>query len=349
MTVEIGEAGTPPPAADAEETVWQRVRASPDPADAEAFLRLFGTGGYAAAAREHLERLRAGTPVAAVTPSGSAAAPPQNVAANPIPSTAPAPPPTPSDPTPAQGNGGVRNHGNGNSFRDCETCPVMVRLPPGSFQMGSEKGDPSERPLHGVTLSKPVAIGVYEVLVGEWRACVQGGGCTDMPRMTNPGDGTAVHNISWEDAQAYVKWLSQKTGQRYRLPSEAEWEYAARAGTAGPYWWGGDAGIVADCQNCGGPHEPLTPAVAGGYKPNPFGLHDMNGGVAEWVADCWNKNYSGAPTDGSAWQRGNCRKRVLRGGSWRSGLADITDTARNFYDQDVRYLNNGFRVARELN
>lgn len=359
IALEIAEAGAVPPAADVEETLWQRVRSSGDPADAEAFLRLFGSGGYAAAARQQLERLRAGTADAKDTarlsggggradqPSGAAAPPMVTAAAPPKPPAAPAPQ-TPQS-SGGQNGGGARANGGGNSFQDCPTCPVMTRIPAGSFQMGSDKGDLSERPPHRVTLAKPFALGAYEVLVGEWRACVQDGGCTDMPRMTNPGDGTPVHNISWDDAQSFVKWLSQKTGQRYRLPSEAEWEYAARAGTPGAYWWAGESGIFANCQNCGGAHEPLTPAAAGSYKPNPFGLHDMNGGVAEWVADCWNKDYAGAPADGSVWQRGNCRKRVLRGGSWRNGLADITDTARNVYDQDVRYLNNGFRVARDLN
>ncbi|XEY16214.1 SUMF1/EgtB/PvdO family nonheme iron enzyme [Azospirillum sp. HJ39] len=246
-------------------------------------------------------------------------------------------------------NGTARNHGAGNSFQDCPTCPVMLRLPAGSFMMGSDKGDPSERPVHRVAIAKPFALGVYEVTVGEWRACMQEGGCTDLPRMTNPTDATPVHNLHWQDAQSYVGWLSRKTGQRYRLLSEAEWEYAARAGTGTPYWWGTEAGIHADCDDCGGPHEHLTPAAAGSYKPNPFGLHDMNGGVAEWVADCWNKNYQGAPADGSAWTQGACRKRVLRGGSWRDSLTVINGTVRNSYDIDVRYLANGFRVARDLN
>ncbi|HYH17244.1 MAG TPA: SUMF1/EgtB/PvdO family nonheme iron enzyme [Azospirillum sp.] len=270
------------------------------------------------------------------------------------PEPAPAPQPQPQEVAaaapPPPGNGSaVRTHGRGNSFQDCPECPVMVRVPPGWFMMGNDRGDTAERPVHRVTIAKPFAMGAYEVTVSEWRACVDGGGCPNMPRMTNPTDNTPVYNVHWEDAQAYVKWLSQKTGQRYRLPSEAEWEYTARAGSVGPHWWDGEQGIFANCTNCGGPHERLTPAAAGSYKPNPFGLHDMNGGVAEWVADCWNKDYHGAPVDGSAWQEGNCRKRVLRGGSWRNALAEISATGRGTYDVDVRYINNGFRVARELN
>jgi len=279
----------------------------------------------------------------------------QQAAAPPPPPPAPAPAPAPQQvaaaaPPPPPGNGSaVRTHGRGNSFQDCPECPVMVRIPPGWFMMGNDRGDSAEKPVHRVTIAKPFALGAYEVTVGEWRACVEGGGCPNMPRMTNPTDSTPVYNVHWEDAQAYVKWLSQKTGQRYRLPSEAEWEYTARAGSVGAYWWGSEQGIFANCTNCGGPHERLTPAAAGSYKPNPFGLHDMNGGVAEWVADCWNGSYQGAPVDGSAWQEGNCRKRVLRGGSWRNALPEISATGRGQYDIDVRYINNGFRVARELN
>ncbi|HYG90231.1 MAG TPA: SUMF1/EgtB/PvdO family nonheme iron enzyme [Azospirillum sp.] len=454
VAVDVEEPGATP-AADAAETVWQRIRASTEPDDYQAFLRLFSNSGYATLARQQLDKLGPPKPPDAPPParqemvqSGSSSPPPSeapppakpevailapklepaepgrytvisdsNLRATPANNAArvgkvarganvqvlgrvpggawyhvsledgtqgflsaallkhePPPPPqksaaapppvplsvltpTPEPPqqvaaapgaAPAQPNN-TRTHGGGNSFLDCPGCPVLVRIPAGTFMMGSDKGDSSERPVHRVTIGKPFAMGVYEVTVGEWRACVQGGGCPDMPRMTNATENTPIYNVHWEDAQAYVKWLSQKTGQRYRLPSEAEWEYAARAGTSGAYWWSGEPGIFANCQNCGGQHEHLTPASVGSYKPNPFGLHDMNGGVAEWVADCWNKDYSGAPSDGSAWLQGSCRKRVLRGGSWRNSLAEITDTWRNFYDIDVRYINNGFRVARDLN
>jgi len=270
-------------------------------------------------------------------------------AAAPQPASQPAEPQVAAAAPPGPANGAARNHGAGNSFQDCPTCPVLVRVPAGSFMMGNDKGDPSERPVHRVTIAKPFALGMYEVTVGEWRACMQEGGCTDLPRMVKVTDTSPVHNLHWQDAQAYVAWLSRKTGQRYRLPSEAEWEFAARAGTATPYWWGAGAEVQADCDDCGGPHEHLTPAAVGSYKPNPFGLHDMNGGVAEWVADCWNRNYQGAPADGGAWTQGNCRKRVLRGGSWRDRLEVINGTVRNSYDVDVRYLTNGFRVARDVN
>ncbi|WP_448189747.1 SUMF1/EgtB/PvdO family nonheme iron enzyme [Azospirillum sp. sgz301742] len=234
-----------------------------------------------------------------------------------------------------------------NAFQDCPECPKMVRVSGGSFTMGSDKGDAVQRPAHRVTV-KPFALGTYEVTTAEWRACVEAGGCSEMPRMTNAADDTPVHNVHWADAQAYVAWLSRKTGQRYRLPSEAEWEYAARGGATGPYWWGEAGGVAnANCRDCGGSFDRLRPAAVGSFKPNAFGLHDMSGGVAEWVADCWNPSYKGAPADGSAWTAGDCKKRVLRGGSWRDELDAITVTARLGYDFDVRYVADGFRVARE--
>jgi len=244
----------------------------------------------------------------------------------------------------------TRNNGQSNSFQDCPECPIMVRLPAGTFSMGVVRGDPSEMPSHKVTITRPFALGMFEVTVAEWRTCVQGGGCTDMPRMANPTDETPVHNVHWKDAVAYTVWLSKRTGQKYRLPSEAEWEYAARAGTSSRFWWGDIVGAAnANCTNCGGTYERLAPLSVGSFRPNPFGLYDMNGGVAEWVADCWNKDYKASPTDGSAWMQGDCRKHVLRGGSWRNDADAMTITSRLNYDEDVRYLANGFRIARDLN
>ena len=307
-----------------------------------------GAQGYVFAPLVHMTPAAESRTEANPPPQPEKAQPEKQQAA--VPSPPPAEQQVAATTPPAPGSGAVRNHSKSNSFQDCPECPVMVRIQPGTFTMGSDQGDRSERPAHKVTIAKPFALGAYEVTVAEWRACVDGGGCPDgMPRMTNANDNTPIHNISWQEAQAYAKWLSQKTGQRYRLPTEAEWEFAARGGTSGRYWWGGEPGVYANCQDCGGPHERLTPAAVGSYKPNPYGLHDMNGSVAEWVADCWHPDYAGAPSDGSAWTTGNCRERVLRGGSWRAAMTDISDTARLFYDVDVRYLNNGVRVLRELN
>jgi formylglycine-generating enzyme required for sulfatase activity len=150
-------------------------------------------------------------------------------------------------------------------------------------------------------------------------------------------------------ARTFCKWLSAKTGRYYRLPTEAEWEYAARAGTKSRYWWGDKISAeYASCRDCGGEYSKLTPPSSAALKANPFGLVSMSGGVSEWVMDCWNSNYEGAATDGSARTDGNCSRRVLRGGSWRDEDKHITSSARGFYDHDVRYLYNGFRVALDV-
>jgi formylglycine-generating enzyme required for sulfatase activity len=156
-------------------------------------------------------------------------------------------------------------------------------------------------------------------------------------------------NASWNDAAQYIQWLRRVTGKPYRLPSEAEWEYAARAGTVTPYPWGREIGVAkANCNRCGGSYDPSLPAAVGSFPPNPWSLHDMLGGVAEWVGDCWHKNYDGAPVNGSAWQAPRCSQRVLRGGSWKNPPKDLTVSSRNFYDASVRYIANGLRVALSL-
>jgi formylglycine-generating enzyme required for sulfatase activity len=170
-----------------------------------------------------------------------------------------------------------------------------------------------------------------------------------MPAMQNVTDTSPVHDVSWNEVQAYIKWLSRTTGKSYRLPTEAEWEYAARAGTKTSYWWGDVVGARnANCEDCGGSWDRKTPALVGSFAANPFGLHDMNGGVMEWVADCWTQDYDGAPDDGSAKLSGDCSQRVLRGGSWRNDQTYATVSSRLSYDASVRYYTNGFRVAREL-
>jgi formylglycine-generating enzyme required for sulfatase activity len=244
----------------------------------------------------------------------------------------------------------ARTNGDGASFRDCPDCPAMVRIPAGSFVMGSADGDRSERPPRRVTIARPFALGRHEVTVAEWRACVEGGGCPSMPRMQDPADATPVHNVHWLDAMAYVGWLQKRTGHRYRLPSEAEWEYAARAGTSSRYWWGEKVdGTKVACRDCGSAlFERLRPPPVDGQPPNAFGLSGMSGGVAEWLADCWFQDYRGAPADGRARDAPSCRTRVLRGGSWRDDPSYLGTTTRNFYDADVRYLANGLRVARDL-
>jgi formylglycine-generating enzyme required for sulfatase activity len=178
---------------------------------------------------------------------------------------------------------------------------------------------------------------------------VSDGGCKYKPADRGWGRGNRpVINVSWLDAKEYVTWLSQKTGQAYRLPTEAEWEYAARGGSSTPFWWGRTAGSrQANCRECSTGQSEQTMPV-GSYKPNPFGVFDTAGNAAEWVEDCWNDGYRGAPTDGSAWLKGECRLRVLRGGSFDSQSDYVRSNSRFRYDVDVRYSANGFRVVREL-
>ena len=175
----------------------------------------------------------------------------------------------------------------GKVFRDCPECPEMVVVPSGSFMMGSpsgEKGrDSDEGPVHRVTFERPFAVGVYEVTFGEWDACVSGGGCGGH-RPSDRGWGRGrrpVINVNWKDAQAYVRWLSRKTGEEYRLLSESEWEYVARAGTRAAYWWGDGVGRNrANCSDCGDSYRYTAPV--GSFSANPFGLHDVHGNVWEW-------------------------------------------------------------------
>jgi formylglycine-generating enzyme required for sulfatase activity len=194
----------------------------------------------------------------------------------------------------------------------------MVTIPAGTFIMGAPPelaNQPnSERPEHRVTIPQ-FAVSKNEITFIQWEACVAAGGCDDTTRSaygnTDRGNGyRPLVNIDWNDAQTYVRWLSQRTGQGYRLLSEAEWEYAARAGTTTEFATG--ASIAPSQANFGGQLGETRPV--GSYPPNAFGLHDMHGNVAEWVEDCWNESYSGAPLNGSAWIAGDCTQHVIRGG-----------------------------------
>ena len=212
-----------------------------------------------------------------------------------------------------------------------------------------------EGPQHRVTLSAPFALGVSEVTFAEWDACVRGGGCNGYhPDDGGWGRGTRpVINVSWEDAQAYVRWLSRATGATYRLPSESEWEYAARAGTRTARYWGeAESGQCRyangwdDFAPCPDGHRNTAPVRS--YAPNGFGLHDVLGNVWEWMEDCWHDDYRGAPSDGAAWTRGGECRRVSRGGSWSYSLRDLRSAARGRSDAGYRFGTIGFRVARTL-
>lgn len=225
----------------------------------------------------------------------------------------------------------------------------MVVIPAGEFDMGSNDAA-MEKPVHRVTIGRPIAIGRREITFAEWDQCVSAGVCKHRP--DDRGWGRADHpviDVSWDDAKLYLAWLSQRTGKRYRLPSEAEWEYAARAGSAAPFWWGREGGNgLMNCDGCGGPANGARTTPAGSFRPNAFGLFDTAGNAAEWVEDCWNDSYRNAPKDGAAWTAGQCQLRVLRGGSFSNRANAARSAARFRYDKDVRYLGNGLRVARDL-
>lgn len=238
----------------------------------------------------------------------------------------------------------------GQRFRDCDddSCPWMVVLPAGSFMMGSPESEPGrekdEGPQRRVQVAS-FAVGQYEVTFRQWDACVAAGGCKHKPG--DEGWGRVQHpviNVSWNDAQQYVKWLSGKTGQTYRLPSEAEWEYAARAGTTTPFAFG--ERITTAQANFGG----SKTLQVGSLAKNAWGLYDLHGNVWEWVQDCWHDNYQGAPDTGRAWGNG-CSgevRRVLRGGGWFLN-PDFTRSAyRSGNAPENRYGDTGFRLARTL-
>lgn len=249
----------------------------------------------------------------------------------------------------------------GDVFRDCSVCPEVVILPPGSFLMGSvqrgmETPGREEMPQHLVTIGQPIAVGRYEVTFAEWDACVAEGGCNGYkPRDERWGRGNRpVIHVDWNDAQSYVAWLSRKTGKPYRLLSEAEWEYAARAGTTTHYYWGDDPRRTEICAyaNAGPLYRCADKTLpVGSLRPNNFGLYDMSGNVLELTADCWNDTYDGAPSDGRVWQEGDCEVRVMRGGSWYEHArmrvpAPFRSAARHRGGGGSNYI--GFRVARTM-
>lgn len=236
----------------------------------------------------------------------------------------------------------------GDTFQDCPNCPELVVIPSGDFVMGSND-TPYEKPEHTVTIAAPFAIGRREVTFAQWDRCADDGVCKYRPEDHGWGRGEQpVINVSWDDTKLFVTWLSQKTGQNYRLPTEAEWEYAARAGTKTPFWWGREAGSGrAQCSTCAQP-APQKMAPVASFRPNGFGVYDTAGNAAEWVEDCWTDNYRNAPKDASAMTGGDCRLRVLRGGNFTSAANAVRSAARFRYDVDVRYYANGFRVVRDM-
>ena len=240
------------------------------------------------------------------------------------------------------------------NFHECtKDCPEMIVVPAGAFTMGSPATEQgryiNEGPQHMVTIAKPFAMSKFDVTFADWDACVSVGAC---PLATDLGmgrDTKPVINVGWDDAQTYVAWLSKMTGQPYRLLTEAEWEYAARAGTATAYYWGDAIGTGnANCNGCGSKWDNQQTSPVGSFAANQFGLYDMAGNVWQWVQDCYHPDYKGAPTEGSAWTSGDCGNRVIRGGSSRLQPQDLRAAVRNRVPSGSRGIDLGFRVGRTL-
>lgn len=274
----------------------------------------------------------------------------------------------------------------GSVFRDCAHCPEMVVVPAGSYEMGSPASeaerDNDEGPVHQVTISEPFAVGRYEVKKDEFVRFVEatdyahivGDICRRIGRQDEftrelswhkPGhtqtDQHPVVCVSWHDAQAYVKWLSRETGNPYRLLSEAEWEYVARAGTTTKYWWGNTAshdyanyGTDDCCKGLAtGADRWVNTSPVGSFQANMFGVFNTAGNVREWVEDCWHVNYDKAPTDGRAWTNQKCSNslistHVMRGSSWGLDQSRLRSASRSRIDSDVRLNDSGFRIALTL-
>ena len=240
--------------------------------------------------------------------------------------------------------------GEPETLRDCPACPEMVVIPAGGFVMGDDAGPDSVRPAKRIVLARPFALARTETTFNQWRACVAAGGCAAEPDDHEWGRGDRpVINVSWTEANAYAAWLSAATGRRYRLPTEAEWEYAARGGTTTAYWWDDEAGEGhANCRHCGTFWSGRQTAPVASFPANPFGLHDMLGNLWEWTAGCWTPDLSLQPADGTAVEAEPCRFRVTRGGAWYYilRLSRVTSRARTL--PDLRSYTVGFRVAREI-
>jgi formylglycine-generating enzyme required for sulfatase activity len=231
----------------------------------------------------------------------------------------------------------------GKIFRDCADCPEMVEIPGGSFAMGSNSGEADEKPVHSVTITQAFAIGKTEVTQEQWRVLMG----NKPSYFLECGDTCPVEQVSWDDVQGYIKKLNAKTGKQYRLPTEAEWEYACRGGNQQEYCGSDNADGVSWNGYNSGSFLFKTPHPVAGKQANGFGLYDMSGNVWEWVADNYHDSYNGAPADGSAWMGGGSLH-VLRGGSWGYDQPSSRAAARSKFAANYRYYSYGFRLARTL-
>jgi formylglycine-generating enzyme required for sulfatase activity len=340
--------GNVPQSADPAERAWAVIQNTTSVAILDDFIRQFGNTPYGSMARARLEELKK-SQVAIVVP--------------------PVAPPTLVQPAVGVFPPGVyplsperdRTLKPKDIFKECDQCPEMVVVPSGSFSMGSPASEPQrssdESPQHQITFARQFAVGKFAITFDEWDACVADGGCNEYrPDDRNWGRGRLpVINVNWNDAKAYVAWLSRKTGKSYRLLSEAEREYVTRAGTMTPFWWGSSIstsqanydGNYAYNNGSKGEYRQRT-MPANSFQANPWGLYQVHGNVWEWTEDCWNSSYTGAPTDGAAWTGGDCTRRVLRGGSRIHSPQDLRSAFRSGYFTDLREPYVGFRLGRTL-
>ena len=235
------------------------------------------------------------------------------------------------------------------TLKDGSKGPKMVWIPSGSFAMGSPGTSTSkdERPRHDVKVKK-FALSKYEITIAEYEKYAK---ATKRPLPDDlymEHDTSPVVLVKWDDAYTYAKWLSEQTGQKYRLPSEAEWEYAASGGRESPFWWGYEEKPgMAHCFTCESQLDPRKPSKIGKFQPNPYGLFDTAGNVSEWVYDCWHETYDDAPTDGSIWEGGDCSQRIARGGSYISPQQSVRIAKRDKFKSDSGYDHVGIRLARD--
>jgi formylglycine-generating enzyme required for sulfatase activity/serine/threonine protein kinase len=234
----------------------------------------------------------------------------------------------------------------GEIIKDCEQCPTMVVIPAGSFMMGSNTGKANEKPPHYVKIDEFI-LSQTEVTFEQWDACLADKICTHNPMDDMLGrTNLAVMNVNWNDTQLFLKWLNNKSKRNYRLPTEAEWEYAARAGSTTAYSWGERIGNNnVSCIGCNTGVDKNKINKIKNYRPNAFGIYDMHGNVWEWTADCWHPNYSGAPSDGEAWEPNDCKRFVVRGGSGGNSPEDLRSASRGAQNSNQRLNSIGFRVA----
>jgi len=337
-----------------DEIFWLTIKDSSTQALFDEFLTKFPASSRAAEARARLEELNKGkvavvappvVPAVPSTPCGDAGAVTVSLSRT-------------AAPLSAAEECALKSK---DTFKECEKCPELVVVPAGSFTMGSPATEvgrlDNEGPQHLVTFKRQFAVGKFAVTFDEWDACVADGGCNGYrpgDRGWHRGRQPAI-NVSWNDAKSYAAWLSKKTAKTYRLLSESEREYAARAATTTPFWWGSSIstkqanydGSYAYGSGAKGEYRGKTMPVDA-FAPNPWGLYQVHGNAYDWVEDCYHDNYMGASSDGSAWISGDCNIRVLRGGSWDYYPQYLRSAHRAGLNPDVRGILYGFRVARTL-